>query len=199
LLKKTKVFGVGFHKTGTKSLKKALEILGYKVTGPNDTKADYTEDGLEFERYLEIIEKYDAFQDNPWPLFYREIYTHFPHAKFILTVRDAEQWIKSVVDYFGQKQTPMRRYIYGAFAGSPVGNESHYLQRYLRHNDEVKTFFHGKENFLLMDITKGDGWESLCPFLGKEIPDTPFPYENGRRNVIPEQISHLKTFEQTES
>jgi hypothetical protein len=29
-----------------------------------------------------------------------------------------------------------------------------------------------------MDVTKGEGWEQLCPFLGLDVPVEPFPKIN---------------------
>lgn len=84
-----KVFGIGFHKTGTKSLAKALCILGYRVTGPNNFKdPDIGQTYLQVTRTISA--QFDAFQDNPWPLVYREMDLHWPEARFVLTLRDGE-------------------------------------------------------------------------------------------------------------
>jgi hypothetical protein len=43
----------------------------------------------------------------------------------------------------------------------------------------VEDHFRGREDkLLILDICGGDGWEKLCPFVGKPIPDIPFPHEN---------------------
>ena len=115
---KPKVFGIGFHKTGTKSLAEALEKLGYSVTGPNGFRVPDIAD-----RYQTICrrysKRYDAFQDNPWPLTFKEMSVMWPEAKFILTLRNDDDWLKSVVNHFGKASTPMRELIYGV--GTPVG------------------------------------------------------------------------------
>ena len=60
----------------------------------------------------------------------------------------------------------MRKYIYGV--GSPKGNEDIYLKKYTSHNAEVLEYFKNRTNdFLVMDLSNGDGWEKLCPFLVK--------------------------------
>ena len=75
----------------------------------------------------------------------------------------------------------MRTWIYGV--GHPGGNEPIYLDRYLRHNDEVREYFRNRpDDFLVMDITQGDGWEVLCSFLGKQRPVGKFPQINPRDN-----------------
>jgi hypothetical protein len=73
--------------------------------------------------------------------------------------------------------TPMRTWIYGV--GSPEGNEAVYLDRYNGHNRDVLAHFAGRpDDLLVMDLAKGDGWETLAPFLGKPVPDAPFPHAN---------------------
>src|SRR6185295_17413694 len=110
------------------------------------------------------IDQHDAFEDNPWPILFREIYADRPDSKFILTIRSVDSWVRSVVDHFGTDTTPMREWIYGV--GSPVGSEDIYRARFERHNREVMEFFADKPGSLLvMDFSKGDGWEKLCAFL----------------------------------
>lgn len=178
---KAKVFCVGFHKTGTTSMARALRKIGYRVAGPfgiNDVNiADHA-----LPRALMLAERYDAFQDNPWPILFRELDAHFPGSKFVLTVRDSHDWIKSVVDHFGLGDTPMRRWIYGE--GIPIGHESTYIQRYEAHNQEVIDYFADRPNDLLvMDLSKGDGWDKLCPFLGCATQQGEFPHANRRESI----------------
>jgi hypothetical protein len=119
---------------------------------------------------------FDAFQDNPWPVLYRHLDRRYPGSRFILTVRDPQEWIASAVRYFGAGSTPVREWTYGA--GSPVGNEQLYLRRYQRHNEEVLAWFAVRDDLLVMDIARGDGWAALCGFLGCDAPALPFPHEN---------------------
>ncbi len=173
-----KIFGIGFHKTGTKSLARALRLLGFTVTGPNGVEdPDIAVTAWPMVRSL--VPQFDAFQDNPWPLFYRELDREFPGSRFILTVRETESWLRSVVGYFGTKETPMRRWIYGH--GSPVGQEAVYRERYERHQREVTEYFRARAgDLLVMDFERGDGWAELCPFVGRAPPGQPFPHVNAR-------------------
>ena len=175
-----KVFGIGFHKTGTTSLKLALIELGYSVTGPNLVQSRMPSTQL-WRKLQDLIEKFDAFQDNPWPIFFKELYAYRPNSKFILTVRPAKDWIGSVVDFFGAESTPMRERIYGF--GSPLGREREYIERYETHNTEVLDFFSDKPaSLLVMNLAAGDGWQKLCAFLGKrDVPPGPFPHALRRR------------------
>ena len=171
-----KVFGIGFHKTGTKSLALALRRLGYRVTGSNDVyNPNIARDVQALVRRL--VTEYDAFQDNPWPILYRELDRDYPGSKFILTLRPTEKWIGSVARHFGAESTPMRKWIYGV--GAPKGNEEIYVERYERHNREVREYFRERPgDLLVLRITEGEGWEKLCPFLGKPVPNMEFPHEN---------------------
>ena len=69
---KTKVFCIGFHKTGTTSLETALTKLGYKVTGCFGTKDPDIANKVHEMAYAKV-DKFDALQDNPWPILYREL------------------------------------------------------------------------------------------------------------------------------
>lgn len=183
-----RVFGVGFHKTGTTTLGVALEHLGYRVChGAGPLRAALGHErmmALLHSRRLEpvftVAERYDAFQDNPWYLLYRELDERFPGSLFVLTRRSERTWIRSVVRYFGESESDFRKWIYGV--GSPVGNEELFRERYRRHNDEVVEHFADRPGQLLhVDWESGDGWPELCAFLERPVPDLPFPHANPSR------------------
>lgn len=187
---KTKIFCIGFHKTGTKSLATALSKLGYSITGPNGVKDSKIAQNV-YTMAHNLVKQYDAFQDNPWPIIYKEMDKSYPGSKFILTLRDTDAWIKSIVSHFGRRKTPMRKWIYGI--GYPKGNEDIYIRRYEKHNKEVKDYFKNRpDDLLILDLTKGDGWEKICPFLGKEIPNIPFPHRNKAEIRTKEERLHRK-------
>ena len=173
---KVKVFGIGFHKTATTSLGTALEILGYRLHGEfgvNDTDIRHTA----LPRALQLARQFDAFEDNPWPLLYRELDRAFPGSKFVLSLRPVEKWLASISRHFGSRSTPMREWIYGV--GSPQGNEDIYRRRYERHNAEVAEYFRNRPgDLLVLRITEGEGWEKLCPFLDLPVPGQAFPQVN---------------------
>ncbi len=175
-MKKHKVFCIGFHKTGPSSIDVALQKLGFKVKGFFGTEdPDIAENAL--PQALEFAKYYDAFQDNPWPILYKELDNAFPGSKFILLLRQPDSWLKSQLKHFGDRDNAMRTWIYGV--GSPEGNEDIYLARYMAHNDEVRDYFKDRpQDLLIMDLSKGDGWEILCPFLDEKIPNSPFPHAN---------------------
>ncbi|MDP3898943.1 MAG: sulfotransferase [Mesorhizobium sp.] len=172
-----KVFGIGFHKTGTSSLRDALTMLGYSVTGPNGVRdPNISENALPMA--LKLASEFDAFRDNPWPILFREMDAAFPGSRFVLTIRDPLMWISSAVTHFGTKHTPMREWIYGH--GSPIGHEDVYLDVYNRHNEAVRAHFAGRDDLLIIDVTIGQGWPELCGFLDCAMPTAPFPHSNPR-------------------
>lgn len=172
-----KVFGIGFQKTGTSSLGRALEHLGYRViSGGLKVGRPITEDTI-LKNVARTLERYDAAEDSPWPLIYKHLDRMAPESKFVLTVRDPESWLGSVVKHFGSDCSDMREWIYGH--GCPAGHEDVYMERYLRHNDDVKAYFAERPgDLLVMDFEKGDGWDMLCDFLGKPVPRKRFPKKN---------------------
>ncbi|MGA9597729.1 MAG: sulfotransferase family protein [Acidimicrobiia bacterium] len=173
-----KVFGIGFHKTGTTSLARALRVLGYRVAGPFGVH-DADISATVVARAIETAGEWDAAQDNPWPIVFRDLDRAFPDSKFILTTRVTDDWLRSVVRHFGGTTTPMREWVYGV--GDPAGNESVYRERYERHNREVVEYFAERpQDLLVFRLADGDGWEELCGFLGVAVPEQPFPHANAR-------------------
>ena len=175
-----KVFGIGFQKTGTSSLGRALEDLGYSVYGGFDLTP--VDDSHEFWQHAQNkLTQYDAFQDMPWPVLYEYLDEIAPGSKFILTVRHPVKWMQSVVSHFGSTEIANRKWIYGL--GAPLEHEDVYLSRYLGHNERVRAHFSERpEDLLVMDIEKGDGWEALCTFLDKPMPAARFPKKNSSTN-----------------
>ena len=175
--KYSKVFCIGFHRTGTKSLAEALRVLGCRTVGPMGAREpDIGRNAL--VKALAVATEFDAFGDNPWPPLYEQLDATFPGSAFILTIRATSAWLESVVGYFGDEDTPMRQWIYGA--GRPRGNESRYIERYERHNAAVRSYFKGRNDLLTMNMEAGDGWRELCDFLDAPVPDIPFPHRNQR-------------------
>ncbi len=185
-MRQPKVFCIGFHKTGTSSLAHALYVLGYRLTGAPLDFFDY--DSIRelppeqararvWDHMPTVVKQNDAFQDTPWFMFYRELDERFPGSKFILTTRPTESWVKSVVAHFGDAVIPDHRWIYGVEHAR--GSEDVYTRVYDQHYRDVRAYFAERPDSLLeMNITAGDGWEKLCPFLGYDLPHVDFPQQN---------------------
>jgi hypothetical protein len=175
-----KVFCIGFHKTGTTSIGKALELLGYNVCGVQPQLVPFLKD-KNYQPVFDLVAQYDAFQDNPWPVLFRRLDQQFPRSKFIFTYREPYRWIKSCLNQFGSKRKPMRAFIYGP--GAPKGSEDVYLKRYNEHTLEVLHYFKGRKDLLTLEIDRGDfNWTKICNFLELPIPNMLFPHENRRRS-----------------
>lgn len=175
-----KVFGIGLSHTGTKSLDSALNILGIKsMHYPIEQNTMQLLASGCFE--LPILEEYDGLTDVQAVPFYPQLDETYPGSKFILTVRDVDEWIASTKKNMRTKRQMKFRIRVGEFKqvdwlraavyGTVAWNESVYRRRYKTHYDDVLNYFKDRPNDLLvMNIIEGQGWETLCPFLGKEIP-----------------------------
>jgi len=173
-----KIFGIGLHKTGTTTLGKALQTLGYthRAHAPKLLPAIQRGD---WRPVMRKVRKYDSFADTPWPLLFRELDERVPGAKFILTLRDPDAWYRSLANHAGERSTPMREWIYGPGNGSPAGREAIYKARFAEHNAAVQAYFAGRPaDLLVIDLTAAPRWDELCAFLGLPVPPEPFPHYN---------------------
>ena len=172
-----KVFGIGMFKTGTTSLGRALDILGYNTLhGPWGTKRpDMLHDAWyerpdEWSKYWDTIKlvttKYDAFQDYPWMFCFEKCYEWYPDAKFVLTARDAMAVADSDANMWN---TPIEKL-------KEDGTYQRFIDRYNSQYTRAVEFFRDKENFLILRIADGEGWDELCPFLECDKPNIPFPH-----------------------
>jgi hypothetical protein len=175
-----KIVGVGFHKTGTKTLAQCLRILGYRHQSLSRHDFDLWLQGKS-EQILANMENADSFDDWPWPLLFRQASIRFHNSRFILTTRGTEQkWIESLCNHVQRangKGFPYRKYIYGYT--DPSLNPAHHLDVYRSHNNTVREFFASEPNRLLeICWENGDGWQQLCAFLGCSVPAMPLPHCN---------------------
>ncbi len=179
-----KIFGIGLSRTGTTSLAEALNLLGIKtIHFPSDLK---TFEELKSGNYrLSILETYQGATDISVAPFYAQLDKIYPNSKFILTVRDPDSWISSVEKHWNLAQRwtggayPFIEFIRAAVYGTVQFQEHRFRFVYETHCRNVREHFENRpEDFLMMDICNGDGWEKLCPFLGLSPPDQPFPNRN---------------------
>lgn len=182
---KKKVFVIGFQKTGTTSLELALENLGYRVYGGDKNLLKFKDQKSLNNYILETLKCWDAVQDMPWPLLYKNLFELYPNSKFILTSRKTDEWIKSVVQYFASIRIPLHQKIYDVPCAE--GYEKRYMEVYNKHNKEVIEFFKDKENFIIMEQNENFNYETLCQFLNvSEIPQEPFPHaRNNKKRTLP--------------
>ncbi|NOK59854.1 MAG: hypothetical protein GFH27_549291n46 [Chloroflexi bacterium AL-W] len=184
-----KIFGIGLSKTGTKSLSKALEVLGYQtkhfpLIRENVEQGDYD---------LKLLEQYDALTDAPIAALFPHLDTRHPGSRFILTVRNREDWLRSCERYFTLRDSVRRQQgvidrthfwrllIFGCYEF----HSERFTYVYERHIREVSWYFSQRpDDLLIIDICGGQGWEYLCPFLAMPIPTQPFPHENKTNDYV---------------
>ncbi|CAO3617885.1 unnamed protein product [Cunninghamella blakesleeana] len=197
------VIGAGFGRTSTHSLYLALEILGYNtshmVNLGNNENYDLNifnrafDDPNHEDEWEKIYGDYQAAVDFPICVFYKELSEKYPDAKFILTVRSAESWFKSIHKTIFKDFKEQRRELKGrrkeiydmllhvCFGGilekdeDKMFDEAYMCKIFNDHIEDVKRTI-PKERLLIMNM--GDGWKPLCEFLEKPVPDQPYPVSN---------------------
>lgn len=188
------VIGAGFGRTGTMSLKLALEQLGFgpchhmtevlKTPGAAEPWAAAA--GGKPVDWDGVFDGYRSAVDWPAADYWRELAHHFSHAKIILTVRDPESWFRSTQEtIFGPINTLMSddasavgltmRAINARHFGGRPNDRAACLAGYEAHNAAVRREV-PPERLLVLDVA--EGWDPLCRFLGVPAPDTPFPRAN---------------------
>ncbi len=193
------VIGAGFGRTGTLSLKTALERLGFapchhmiEVWAHPET-ADLWERAGSGEPvdWSEIYGDYVATVDWPGCAFWRELMVAFPDAKVVLGVREPKKWWESFSSTILQQMAlppsddPGVRSIQRvgmsvvaprSFAGFDL-KEAGFTAAFEAHNDAVVA---GVPAERLLVYRVAEGWGPLCDFLGVPVPDEEFPNVNDR-------------------
>lgn len=194
------VLGAGFGRTGTLSLKSALERLGF---GPCYHMVELLQRPEQAPLWLSaangeadwprIFDGYQATVDWPGCAFWRELTTEYPQAKVILTVRDPERWWQSVLSTFftldngephSRPEGPLGELMGHLMTGILDGGEGEEgkeraIAAFQRHNEEVQASVPA-EQLLVFEVAQG--WKPLCDFLGVTPPDEPFPRVNDSAN-----------------
>lgn len=184
----TRVFGIGFHKTGTTSLHEAFKILGFDSLhwGTNRKAWRIFNEMNSLGRSIALEQSYSAC-DNPIPLFYKKLDVAYPDSKFILTIRDEDGWLKSVEGlwdpktnpYYDWDKQPYSHQIHEALYGRRDFDADTFLARYRQHNLEVMEYFKDRpDDLMVLDVDNGVGWNELCRFLDMPVPVVPFPMMN---------------------
>ena len=190
-----KVIGVGFPRTGTASLKAALEQLGigrcYHMIECLGRPSDWLHwadacDGKAVD-WEEIFKDYAATADAPGCHFYKELAVRYPAAKLILTVRDANRWFNSTQATILSPGATQR------FAAAPpelsammhklewhphdasTHDRDRMIARMRAHDDAVKRTIPASR-LLVYEVAQG--WQPLCKFLDLPTTDAPFPHVN---------------------
>lgn len=196
------VIGAGFGRTGTASLKRALELLGY---GPCHHMSEVLKQPATAAGWVaalngdagvlpELLGGYRATVDLPSCLLWRELAECYPQAKVVLTVRDSRRWYRSARATILSQDKEGRTGRIAAVGGAGVVaalselsaamaargfrrdlGEAETIAVFERHNASVVAGVPA-DRLLVYEVEQG--WAPLCEFLGVDLPDAPFPRGN---------------------
>jgi hypothetical protein len=188
-----RVFCIGLNKTGTSSLQRALNKLGYKSVHAK------TNDGINIKEKIENnfyqgkgiisgLENYTAFldwdRDKTSHLIFKEFYKQYPDSKFILNTRELNGWLDSSEKHVLRNQKRMRDNPDKKISWLEI-NRKEWEKHYNEHHNSVYEYFSDKmDELLIYDITESLGWKPICEFLGHPVPKDPFPKMNIAPNLV---------------
>ncbi len=184
------VIGAGFGRTGTESMKIALELLGYGpchhmsevITSPEQIKIWRNIVSKKSKDWSQAFSGFRSTVDWPSVFYWRELSEVFPEAKIVLTYRDAESWFNSfsktiahLIKLSDDPNSLGKTLIETLVFGGDMETKEHVIEVYNKHILEVQSVI-PKERLLVHKI--GSGWPTLCEFLGEETPGVPYPSTN---------------------
>lgn len=193
--------GTGFGRTGTLSLKRALERLGFGPTYHMDEvlrRPSHLRAWVEYARtgradWGTVFAGFRSTVDFPACVAWRELVELHPGAKVVHTVRDPDRWwestratiyqgrtilphwLRGLVPAAGDYAELNERMVWQGLFGGRFLDRDHAIRVFQRHTAEVVAGL-DPERLLVFEVA--DGWEPLCAFLGVPVPDEPFPHVN---------------------
>lgn len=185
-----KVIGAGFGRTGTESLKRALEILGlgpthhmYEILDNDIQRADWNAfvNGANPD-WPTLFNGYGSAVDWPSAAFWRETMAFYPEAKVVLTHRPAEEWWNSFSNTILQALQSGKdvgglatKVITEGVFGGRINKKDHVISVY---NASIKAVRNEVPADRLIDLPLGSGWAPLSNGLGLPEPNVPYPDGN---------------------
>ncbi|TWG07955.1 sulfotransferase family protein [Saccharopolyspora dendranthemae] len=197
-----KIIGAGFGRTGTASMKAALEHLGFApcyhmfevIAQPERAKDwDRALDGA-VDDWETVLGGFESTVDWPGCTFWRELMDFYPDAKVLLTVRDPERWYDSVFntiyqfvkeppadDAFSTQMRPtIERMIWNGTFDGRFEDREHAIKVFEDHNAAVQEAVPADR---LLVYKVGEGWDRLCEFLDVPVPEQGFPHVNDSGSI----------------
>ena len=195
-----RVVGAGLPRTGTASLKIALErLLGGRCYHMTEIPEHPFDLGASWRTALaggspawdEVFVGYVASLDWPASMFWHQLSTTFPVARVLLSQREsAMAWLHSLEATVlpvarGSVMTELDDgndlvALFERFTGRSKWDDPDVLMAaYDQHNTEVRRVV-GPDR--LLEWRPGDGWDPICRRLELPIPDEPFPWVNRRED-----------------
>lgn len=198
-----KVIGSGLGRTGTMSLKLALEQLGLgpchhmvEVFARPDSIPLWVAAGAGSPDWEAIFSGFQSMVDYPGCRFWRELMGYYPDAKVIHTLRDPDEWFDSTQSTIFAPRSPsteppppMRPFFDMVMSdfGGRQGDRAFMTDYFKRHTEEVLATV-PKERLTVFEASQG--WAPLCDFLGLPVPQTPFPKVNSREEFKARAAAH---------
>jgi hypothetical protein len=198
------VIGAGFPRTGTLSLKSALERLGYGrchhmrevFDAPRLQRLWEGAFAGEPTDWDDVFRDFGATVDAPACYVFDRLAAHYPQAKVVLTVRDPDKWYDSMrstilsdgyIDTLmptslGPMLMKMLPFAAGQGAGHSGPPDLSRVAMSAAHQAHVERVRRTIPPERLLVYRVSEGWEPLCRFLGRPIPDQPFPNINDRES-----------------
>jgi hypothetical protein len=200
------VIGAGFGRTGTSSLKLALETLGFDKCYHMEEWIAHAEHTAHWRAAMHggtpdwdaLFDGYRAAVDFPVCSFYRSLCAHYPDAKVVLTTRDLDSWYNSANATIYPSSTqglrdPSRppeslerlklidETAWQGMFGGRFEEREHAIAALRKHQQAVQDHV-PSERLLVYQVSQG--WQPLCEFLGVDVPELPFPNTNTRTEFI---------------
>ncbi|HVN84201.1 MAG TPA: sulfotransferase [Candidatus Binatia bacterium] len=190
------VVGAGLGRTGTLSLKAALErLLGdpcYHMVEvlrhPEHIPAWRAAANGAMPDWTALLHEYRAAVDWPAASFWPELSEAFPDALVLLSVRDAESWWQSASQTIFPASRRMsgewREMVDAIFASRftlALDDRAACIEAFERHNALVRKTVPASR---LLEWRPGDGWAPLCAALKVPVPDGPFPHTNSTEEFL---------------
>jgi hypothetical protein len=194
---KLDIIGAGFGRTGTQSLKHALDQIGFgpcyhmtEVFGNQDHIPHWAAAARgEKADWDTVFANYRSTVDWPGTGFWRELAALNPEAKILLSYRDSDAWYESFHNTIYQTMTKadfgpawigelfefVREIVLEQALGGRPDDRAHAIRCFEAHNEAVRAEVSPDR---LIEYEVGAGWQPLCDALGVPIPDTPYPNTN---------------------
>ena len=196
-----RVIGAGFGRTGTLSLKVALEKLGFgpchhmKEVMKNQDQTEWFHRASKGEKvdWHKVFEEYQSAVDWPAVAYYEELADEFPNAKIILGIRDTDawyqsvketiytvipnfpKWIRLVLPRVNKALDMINRTVWIREFSGRFEDKEFAVDVFNNHIELVKKIIPAER--LLIHSAK-EGWQPLCDFLGVPVPNEPYPWIN---------------------
>lgn len=198
------VIGAGFGRTGTLSLKLALEKLGFDkcyhmmevFPRPDHVELWRRAGRGESVDWDALYAGFKATVDWPSCNFYEQHMQRYPEARVVLSERDPERWYESVMNTIYPSSKAARdsgdpamkpfadmafELIWDGLFDGRMDDKDRVIGVYLAHNRRVRAVVPAQR---LLVFEAAQGWEPLCAFLGRPVPDEPYPKVNSTEEFL---------------